>query len=377
MPDASIIDLIALARNNHNLKGEIETGLENLGVITDKQIILNNPTTSASRIHVRLAGETTTASKWKITDITDSENPVVINDNITDNSYTITGLTNDIEREYLVQAYIDGNWTEGTYVFATPHIRTDALTPQVKIKPQNRGVFLSWEPVPGATKYAINAWGSKYNIVKSAWTDTTLPINQRVNGAKHSFLVQAYVNGTWHPTASNTNPARLEHVSAIPTITSVGTDIATLSGDGTITLSWSKNAGDDGEMLICVDRQNSVTPYANLIVKTGMPLRSNGTTFDVIRFPFGVVTKRIDTDGSVLANSFDIPLTAKELEDYATLKAYTAAPYIYNNYNTTMQVSYVKKTDGGTALLDIIADFQRQIDELDIAVAEIGGVNSG
>ncbi|MGI5919164.1 MAG: fibronectin type III domain-containing protein, partial [Christensenellales bacterium] len=156
--------------------------------------------------------------------------------NCTDTTYTATGLTNRKEYTFLVQSYADGKWssyTSADYVKGTPQ----DPRPFVKATPGNGSVTLSWDPVPGATAYAIAYYKNGWVTLTYDCTDTTYTITDLVSGKTYTFLVQSYRDGKWSKYDST------DYVSATPTGPTKPAPKVTAVGDGSVTLSWDKISG--------------------------------------------------------------------------------------------------------------------------------------
>ena len=98
-------------------------------------------------------------------------------------------------------------------------------------------VTLSWDAVPGAEKYAIalcNADGS-FSTYTLDCKDTKYIVDNLKNGNSYSFLVQAYVSGSWTPfTSDDFTSCRLIPCPEV---------VARQSGDGEVTLTWNGVSG--------------------------------------------------------------------------------------------------------------------------------------
>ena len=112
-------------------------------------------------------------------------------------SVVATGLTNGTKYGFLVRAYVNGAWTSFTtadLVYAAP---VAAVKPVVRVTAGDTKVALSWNAVPGATKYAAYYYlNGKYTAIGTT-TATSVVAAGLTNGTKYGFLVRAYVNGAW------------------------------------------------------------------------------------------------------------------------------------------------------------------------------------
>ena len=120
-------------------------------------------------------------------------------------SYTVRGLDNGRSYEFLVQARVGGRWSSFSESDITRAIPTDGISPDPEVTPSGDGVLtLTWDPIPGATSYAIAEWkNGKYYTYSLDCVSTSYTVENLSNGRDHYFLVQAYVNGRW----SSSSPA--------------------------------------------------------------------------------------------------------------------------------------------------------------------------
>jgi len=153
-------------------------------------------------------------------------------------TYTVSGLTNGTEYQFLVQAYVNGRWntfTTADHVYAVP---AAAKPTGISVATGSGKVTLRWNAVSGATKYAVSIYkgtGKSYNTLSTSITGTSYTVTGLTNGAEYQFLVQAYVNNKWNTFT------KADHVSATPA--SKPTGIITKSGDRQVTLTWNEVIG--------------------------------------------------------------------------------------------------------------------------------------
>ena len=154
-----------------------------------------------------------------------------------DTTYTISNLTNGKEYNFLIQAYVKGVWTAYTpnnYIKATPI--NDLIPRPIIVNTEGNSVTLSWEPIDGATKYAISSQNPGVNYSLDC-TDTTYTVSNLANGKEYSFLVQAYIDGEW----TSYGPGVYVTVSFVDkTAPKPQVDFV---GNGTVTLSWEPIEG--------------------------------------------------------------------------------------------------------------------------------------
>ena len=156
--------------------------------------------------------------------------------------YTVSNISNGKQHRFLVQAYVDGAWsdfTDANLVSAAPQ---GVTKPVVTAKAGERCATLGWQRVPGAERYAVasrNADGSyktySYDVPGAT---TTYKVSGLRGGVSYQFLVQAYVDGAWTSFSSS------DLVSVTPTDRTQSKNVrVTSTGDGTVTLAWDAVQG--------------------------------------------------------------------------------------------------------------------------------------
>ena len=156
----------------------------------------------------------------------------------TGNTYTVTGLTNNVRYGFLVRYYINGNlssYTANDVVYATP---TYSPKPVItKVTPGSGQAYLTWTAVSGATNYAV------YSVVNGQWQNHGytrngyMTVTGLANGIRYGFAVKAYVNGAWTSVTSSDIVYATPAVSTKPKITKAA------AGNGQVTLTWSGISG--------------------------------------------------------------------------------------------------------------------------------------
>ena len=132
----------------------------------------------------------------------------ILTETCTATTYTAAGLTAGRTYPFLVQAFVNGQWspfTSADHVAATPAGSTVTSTKSANVKavPGTNSVTLSWDAVPGAARYAVSYHnGSGYTILTEACSATTYTAAGLTAGKTYPFLVQAFVNGQWSPFTS-------------------------------------------------------------------------------------------------------------------------------------------------------------------------------
>lgn len=188
------------------------------------------------------------------------------------NYYEIKGLRPLTNYAFLVQAKVDGKWSpysEADLVAATT-ANSEALVVDVaQIGPTT--ARLTWEPVEGATKYAVAEYidgayrTHSYNVAK-----TEFNISRLSQSTTHRFLVQAYVEGAW------TTYGVGDLVSIVLVDNSAPVVTGECIGDGEVKLSWIPVDGATRYAIAelvgksyrtftydCVDSQYTVKDLAN------------------------------------------------------------------------------------------------------------------
>ena len=158
--------------------------------------------------------------------------------NVTGTSYTVKNLTNGTKYQFLVQSYVKGTWSTISttlLVSATPKASSNIPT-ITEVTPGDTTVYIKWEAVNGATKYAVSSYeNGKYNVINSELTGTKSTISGLTNGKTYKFLVQSYVNGKWS-SISTTLLVSATPFSPIPVVT-------VTAGSKQVTLKWKAIAG--------------------------------------------------------------------------------------------------------------------------------------
>ena len=162
-------------------------------------------------------------------------------------SYTVSDLANGYEHRFLVQAYVGGSWSSPS----TSLVK--GATPQGTVKPGNvrasvsgSSVTLTWDPVPGAERYAVSSRvgsGDYVGHTRDA-AGTSYTVAGLRAGTEYEFVVTAYIGvaGAW----SRFDESDLVRVSlngSSPGQSTAPSFTAQASGDGQVTLSWQPVSG--------------------------------------------------------------------------------------------------------------------------------------
>ncbi len=151
-------------------------------------------------------------------------------------SVVATGLTNGTKYGFLVRAYVNGAWTSFTTADLVYAVPVAAVKPVVRATAGDTKVALSWNAVPGATRYAAYYYlNGKYSAIGTT-TATSVVATGLTNGTKYGFLVRAYVNGAW------TSFTTADLVYAVP-VAAVKPVVRATAGDTKVALSWNAVPG--------------------------------------------------------------------------------------------------------------------------------------
>ena len=136
-------------------------------------------------------------------------------------SYTVENLSNGRDHYFLVQAYVNGRWSSSSPALRVVGRPVGTTKPTVSVSAGYQSAYLSWNAVPGASRYAIAIRDSKgsyktltYNCASTSYTAIDLP-----GGYPCTLLVQAYCDGQWsqfsegdHVKGTPEGPAYLEYL---------------------------------------------------------------------------------------------------------------------------------------------------------------------
>ena len=152
--------------------------------------------------------------------------------NVTGTSYTVTGLEENTEYIFFVQAFTDGLPTVGKESYAK--IRTSSSNLSLEAKGGEKSVTLTWNKVSDATKYGVYFYDKntdKYTKINSNVTATTYTVTGLADDTEYTFFVQVYA-AKWLP-ASDESYATVKTSVMYPIVEATG-------GDKSVTLSWQK-----------------------------------------------------------------------------------------------------------------------------------------
>ncbi len=145
-----------------------------------------------------------------------------------------------------------------------PCILKGAPVPQnVEVYAGNGKAMVKWDPVIGASKYAVYLYNNgAYTCKSSAVTGTSFAVTGLANGVKYGFKIKAYVNGAWKEATSL--------IYATPTFTGVPRNIKTIASDNKVTMTWDKVTGAtkyavyiyDNGAYVCKSNAVTGTSYA-------------------------------------------------------------------------------------------------------------------
>ena len=155
-------------------------------------------------------------------------------------SYDVSDLSNGKKHSFIVQAFVGGHWSSYGDVYlvsATPH---GVIAPVVSSEPGDHCVKLMWSPVAGASRYAIAVkTANGFTTYTYNHKGTSYTIRDLLGGTEYSFLVQAYIDGSW------TAYSEPDLVRAVPT----GTNETVLGVPRLKVVSWLLSHQYDGYYL--------------------------------------------------------------------------------------------------------------------------------
>ena len=140
---------------------------------------------------------------------------------------------------FLVQSHSDNGWSSFNDNDLVSITVPDANSPKVTVDYRDGdSIVLSWNPIPGATKYAVaECKNGSFSNFTTEYADTQFEIRNLGFGVKHRYLVQAYVNGSWNKFTES------DYAEAFVSDKSSPDVMAVASADGQVTLSWEKVSG--------------------------------------------------------------------------------------------------------------------------------------
>ena len=179
------------------------------------------------------------ATKYAVSEYLGDNRYNIISTEVHETTYTINNLSNFKNHFFLVQAYINNQWTTYTssnYIIAIP---IGAIKPAAKAVAGERSIELSWQPVSGATKYAVsikNEDGS-YDIRTTNVADTSYTLSNLKGNIEYSILIQAYIDGSWSTYTDD------DLVKATPIDSCAPSPWVESTGNGSATIAWNAVPG--------------------------------------------------------------------------------------------------------------------------------------
>ena len=253
--------------------------------ISTTLLVSATPKASVNPVVTATAGDKQVTLKWNtVSGATkyavsryDGSKYIEINYKVTGTSYTVKNLKNGTKYQFLVQSYVNGEWSaisKTLLVSATPKA---SVNPVVTATAGDKQVTLKWNTVSGATKYAVSRYdGSKYIEINYNVTGTSYTVKNLKNGTKYQFLVQSYVNGKW----SSISTTLL--ISATPKASQTVTppNVTATASNNQVTLKWNAISGATKYAVSIYDNGKYVEEDYN-ITGTSYTVRrlTNGKTY--------------------------------------------------------------------------------------------------
>lgn len=181
-------------------------------------------------------------------------------------SYTIESLSRSVTHRFLVQAFVNGKWSDFSDDNLIAVALEDETAPKVTGSCTGDGqVTLSWAPVSGATKYAVAEYvNGSYKTYTLDCTSTSYVVSNLGNGYEHRFLVQAFVDGAWSSFGDAVLCGVVPHGTVSPSCRAVAADYS-------VKLDWDAVPGAT-RYAIAVKDGNGYRTYT---------LNCTGTSYEV------------------------------------------------------------------------------------------------
>ncbi len=273
----------------------------------------------------------------------------------TGTTYTVKNLTNGTKYGFLVRAYVNGEWTSFTTsdnVYCTPVMAN--AKPAVTAVSNDASVQLTWNPLNGATKYAVYSYLNGSYTAVGTTTGTSYTVKNLTNGTKYGFLVRANINGTW------TSFTTADNVYCTPNSSKPVVTAAAMNGS--VKLTWKAPVGAtkyavysylNGKYSAVGTTTGTSYTVKNLIngTKYGFLVRAcvngNWTSFTTADLVYSTpVLKPVVT---ATAKSGEVQLTWKALDGATKYAVYSYLDGKYSAVGTTTSTSYtVKNLVNGT-----------------------------
>ncbi len=170
------------------------------------------------------------ASAYRICVYDESTGDYVRVDGTKETSYIVYGLTNGQEYTYIVRAYTGISWSADEVAVST----TPLARPEVSIVGGDSQATLSWDAVPGASKYEIFSYDDGTYEYLAETTELSYTFSSLTNGVRYDYSVRA-VSDTSYSTRSSKLLASVIPVSA-PQVSIIGYT-------GKIKLTWDAVEG--------------------------------------------------------------------------------------------------------------------------------------
>ena len=173
---------------------------------------------------------------------------------VKDLTYTVTGLTNGTNYDFIVIAsdgYTWSKWSEMDSITVSPFKLDDSdilVNPEITLTPGNGSIKIDWSPVSAATFYKVYSYGDGYFWEQGTTEETTFTVSNLVNGVEYGFFVQACNNYSF----TNLDASAVK--TAAPVYVALPEPEFTLTaGSGLVKIDWKAVEGAVGYNIYSYD----------------------------------------------------------------------------------------------------------------------------
>ena len=175
-----------------------------INILSGPNVTIQNPIDDRVR-GLNIYGKSLSPTKYRIRIKTESAAEyTILADNITENEYLITGLTNGQKYNICIDAFINNQWYENAFVITAAPQTIMENVPVVRATVQGNTAILSWDAVENATEYYIGLINEDNSFSDVLFTPSAGPhyISGLEYGKQYRYGVQAKINSRWYPNGS-------------------------------------------------------------------------------------------------------------------------------------------------------------------------------